>query len=409
MDSGVKRAVCVWHRRAGKDKTAFNFMVKKALERVGTYFYVLPTYAQGKKIIWHGMDKEGFRFLDHCPEAIRKRTSNQEMFIELKNGSIIQVVGSDNIDSLMGTNPIGVVFSEYSLQNPEAWDLIRPILDENGGWAIFNFTPRGNNHGWELWEMARHNDKWFSQILTVDDTGAVSKEVIDDERNSGMPEDFVQQEFYCSFNAPRSGAYYAHIMEKAEQEKRIGNVPWDPAIGVDTIWDLGIGDANAIWFTQSVGKEIRFIDYYENNGEGLSHYAKYLQAKPYVYKEHIAPHDIQARELGTGKSRLETARSLGINFKVAPSLSVEDGIEATRSMLSHAWFDAQKCKHGILALKNYRKEWDEKNKVFRTRPEHDWSSHAADAARMRAITLRTASPSRHAYGRARSNGSWMGA
>jgi len=409
LDSGIKRAVCVWHRRAGKDKTAFNIMVKKSLERVGTYFYILPSYAQGKKIIWNGMDKDGFRFIDHCPPEIRETILNQEMMIRLKNGSVIQVVGSDNIDSLMGTNPIGVVFSEYSLQNPEAWDLIRPILDENGGWALFNYTPRGNNHGWELYEMAKANNRWFSQILTVKDTGAVSEAVIDESRQAGMPEDLIQQEYYCSFNAPRSGSYYGHLIEKAVEDKRITVVPWEPSVGVETSWDLGMGDSTSIWFSQTVGKEVRFIDYYEMNGEGLPHYAKYLQSKPYTYTTHNAPHDIAVRELGSGKSRIETAAALGIKFNVAPKLSIDDGIEAVRSLLVNAWFDEVKCKHGILALKNYHKEYDDRNKVFKSHPEHDWSSHASDAMRTRAVTLKThRTPSRHHYG-ARSNGSWMGA
>ena len=146
IDNGYKRIIQVWHRRAGKEKTDINIVAKKIFERVGAYYYIFPTYNQGKKILWNGADKEGTRFLDHFPEATRKRNVGNEMFIEFKNGSTFQVVGSDNIDSIVGTNPLGVVFSEYSLQDPQAWDYIRPILAENDGWAIFNFTPRGDNH-----------------------------------------------------------------------------------------------------------------------------------------------------------------------------------------------------------------------------------------------------------------------
>lgn len=198
MDKGIKRAVCVWHRRSGKDKTLFNLMVKKAFERVGTYFYLFPTYTQGKKILWKGMDKSGFKFTDHIPPELIEKKNDTEMYIELKNGSVIQIVGTDQIDNIVGTNPIGCVFSEYSLQNPKAWDLIRPILAENGGWAIFNFTPRGKNHGWKILQQARQSDDWFHQVLSVEDTKAISEDVLEKERQE-MPQEMYEQEYLCKF------------------------------------------------------------------------------------------------------------------------------------------------------------------------------------------------------------------
>ena len=242
FDSGANRGVIVWHRRAGKDKTVLNIVVKKALERVGTYFYFFPTYAQAKKAIWDGRDKDGFAFLDHFPKEIIASKNATELQIKLRNGSIVQLIGTDKIDSIMGTNPIGCVFSEYSLQNPEAWDYVRPILAENDGWAIFDFTPRGQNHAFELYEMARNkmekgDKRWFAQKLTVEDTGALSQEKIQEERDSGMDEEMIQQEYYVSFRGIQKGAYYGSQMEKLDKERRICRIPYDADVPVDTWWD----------------------------------------------------------------------------------------------------------------------------------------------------------------------------
>jgi phage terminase large subunit len=385
IDRGYKRAVCIFHRRAGKDKTLINLITKEALKRVGVYYYLFPTYKQGRKIIWQGIDKAGMKFTDHIPEEIRKRTNDQEMMIELKNGSIIQIIGTDDIDRIIGTNPVGCVFSEYSLQNPKAWDLLRPILAENEGWAVFNYTPRGKNHGYELYEMAKNNPKWFAQILTVDDTKAISQEAIEEERLAGMDEDLIQQEFYCSFEAAIQGAYYAKQINKANEDGRITNVPYVENLPVYTVWDLGVGDSTAIWFVQLVNQEIRIIDYYEAQGEGLPYYAKVLDEKGYKYGGHYAPHDIQVREMGSGLSRLETARSLGINFQVVKNISIDDGINAARTIFNRCWFDKEKTKQGVNCLVNYHKEYDEKRKEYKNIPYHDWSSHGADAFRYLAV------------------------
>jgi len=393
LEDGIKRAVCVWHRRSGKDKTFVNYMATKMQERVGAYFYFFPTYAQGKKILWDGRDRAGFKFTDHFPQELRANTNNSEMKIEMNNGALFQVIGTDKIDAIVGSNPVGCIFTEYALQNPVAWDYIRPILAENGGWAIFCFTPRGKNHGHTLFKIARSDPKhWFTQVLTVEDTNAIPKDVLEQERREIIAKDgndaLYQQEYMCSFDVPIQGAYYGQQLMAAEEQGRIGKVPYDPAARVVTAWDLGIGDEMAIWFMQIVGQEIRVIDYYESSGEGLKHYVKILQNKPYVYEDHYAPHDIKVRELSTGKSRLEAAKSLGIDFTVAPMLGVEDGIEAVRMILARCWFDSTNCEKGLSSLRSYHKEWDEKNQVFRLRPHHDWASHGADAFRTFAVSYR---------------------
>lgn len=407
LDSGVKRAVCVWHRRSGKDKTLINLMAKKAMERVGTYFYFMPTYSQGRKIIWDGMDKDGFRFLDHFPKALRDGDpNNTDMRVKLRNGSIFQVVGTDNIDSIVGTNPVGCVFSEYSLQDPKGWDFIRPILRENGGWAVFNYTPRGKNHGFSLYQMAKSNPDWFTSLLTVADTGVLTPEDIQAERNAGMDEELIQQEFYCSFDSALQGAYYAKELKIAEAENRITNVPWEPQLPVDTWWDLGIGDSTAIGFTQTANKEIHFIDSYSTSGEGLAYFAKFLKEKPYIYGTHHFPHDVEVRELGTGKSRLEMAQSMGIRpTKVMPKLRIDDGINAARTIFNRCWFDQKKCQPLLESLYHYHKEWDEKRKEFKNHPLHDWSSHFADVFRGFAITYRPPVKKKHIH---TESAGWMG-
>ena len=397
LDRGKKRAVCVWHRRAGKEKTFLNYMAKEMVKRTGAYFYVFPELAQGRKVLWDGADREGFRFIDHFPaDAIDGQPNNTEMKIRIKGGSIIQVVGSDRYNSVMGTNPIGMVFSEYSLQDPSCWGYFRPILAENGGWAVFDFTPRGENHAYDLYELAKADpENWFCELLTVDDTQAIPRDILDREKAEIVRlhgnDALYQQEYYCSFTVPIAGAYYADNIMAAYKGGRVGKVPHEPRITVDTWWDLGINDRMSVWFTQSVGQELRVIDYYENTGQGFPHYIGVLKEKPYVYGKHTAPHDIEVRELTSGKSRRDTAAALGISFDVAPKLPIHEGIDAVRGQFSKCWFDAEKCRDGINALKNYRKQYDEKRKTYLNHPYHDWSSNAADALR----TMATAIDFRH--------------
>lgn len=391
MKAGTKRAVLVWHRRAGKEKTCWNYLIMKACQKVGIYYYFFPHFSQGRKILWDGVDKDGFRLLHHIPiPLILGNPNSTEMKIRLKNGSLIQVIGTNNIDSIVGTNPIGCVFTEYSLQDPRAWSLIRPILVENEGWAVFNFTPRGANHGKELYDMALKNPEWFCQLLTVQDTGVVSEADIQAERDSGMSEDFIQQEFYCSFTLGIEGSYYAKYMQDCRDEGRLGNVPWEEQQRVYTAWDLGYGDSCAIIFYQICGQEVHVIDYYENHGEGLPHYAGVLKDKRYIYAGHFAPHDIESHAFSSGLSAREVGADLGIRFTTLPTLKlrIEDGIEALRGIFPRLWFDDLKCKHLIKCLENYRKEFDTRLETYKERPRHDKYSHGADAMRYLAIAVK---------------------
>ena len=389
IDEGVKRIIMVWHRRAWKDKACFNVIVKKAMEEVWIYYYVFPTYSQWKKAVRDGIDKDGWKTIKHIPDELVSRKNDTEMKIELINGSIIQIIGSDNVDSIVGTNPIWIVFSEYSLQSPVVRDFLRPILAENGGWAIFNFTPRWDNHAKELLDMAKDNDKRLVSIQTVEDTKAIDPEVLEGERREIIQKNgndaIFQQEYYCSFDAGINGSYYAEILSQLENNGQRTKVPYDPALDVFTVRDLGINDSTAIRFFQIFGREIRVIDHYENNGEWLSHYVGVLREKGYRYWTVWLPHDAQARSLQTWKTVEEKMYEYGFNdVQIVPKLSVLDWINSARAILPRCYFDKEKTERGRKCLKNYHKEFDEKRTSFKW-PEHDWSSHSSDAFRYLAV------------------------
>jgi hypothetical protein len=388
LDSGVKRAVWTAHRRSGKDLTIFNWIIKELNTKIQTCYYILPTYSQAKKIIWEGMTKDGIRFLDFIPKELIAKKSESELSIRFENGSLLQLVGSDNYDRLVGTNPSICVFSEFALQNPTAWEYIRPILAENNGRAIFISTPRGENHFFEVMEIAKESDDWFGQVLSVDDTKAISVEAIAKEKASGMSEELIEQEFYCSFNMGQLGSYYGRCISQMIKENRICNVPYDENLLVYTAWDLGFTDSMSIIFFQKRGNEILIIDHYENRGEALKHYINILREKKYNYGTHYLPHDAKAHNSATGTTFLQVARESGYNFQVLQtSLSILEGIEKARGIFPRIYMDKERCAYLKKCLLDYHAEWDEKAKVFRGRPKHNWSSHTADCFRYMCIAL----------------------
>lgn len=400
FDSGIKRGVCVWHRRAGKDKCGLNVFIREMFKRKGQYYHLFPTARQARKAIWDGIDRDGLKVMDHFPKEVIASKNETDMKITLTNGSIYQLVGTDmGLDWLVGTNPIGLLFSEYPIMSPKAWDFLRPIIRENDGIALFVYTPRGQNHGHRMYEMAQNNDQWFCSKLTVEDTcrdsdgedgsRVVSAEDLEEERREGMDEQMIQQEYYCSFHAAIPGAYFAKEMTRMETDGRIGRVPWEPKLRTSTYWDLGVDDSMSVVFAQQHGQEVRIIDYYEASGEGLPHFISEIKSKPYSYDSHNAPWDIEVRELTTGKTRRETARSLGINFRVGKKVNKkEEAIEQARQLLSRCWMDRRKCEKLIAALRNYHKEYDDKNQVFKARPVHNWASHGADSFMELAMSIR---------------------
>jgi hypothetical protein len=388
-----KRACEVAHRRWGKDDLAMNFIAQESFKRVGTYWHMLPAATQARKVVWDSINKRGQRRIDQAvPPAIRKGQANKtEMKIELVNGSIYQCVGSDHFESLLGANPVGIIFSEWQRANPAAWDYLRPILRENGGWAIWIYTPFGRNHGKTTFDtftrlQAEGNPNYYAQISNITETGELTAEDIQEERDEGMSEAMIEQEYYCSFTAPTEGAYYAKELAKLEAAGHIGNFPHDPVLPTHTAWDTGVGDSTAIWFFQLVpfSNAVHFIDYYQAEGEGLAHYARAIQKraleKGYLYGEHIAPHDIEGSEWTVGESKLHRAKSFGIKFVVNPRVQHKDEtIEAVRVALPACRFNKATCQTGLDALWTYHKKWNDKLRAWGDRPEHDWASDGADA------------------------------
>jgi hypothetical protein len=397
MHGGGKRAIAIWPRRHGKDDVALHFTACAAHERVGVYWHLLPQQNQARKAIWDAVNPHtGRRRIDDAfPHALRDTTREQDMMIRFKTGSTWQVIGSDNYDALVGTPPIGVVFSEWALSNPQAWSLIRPILLENGGWAVFITTPRGRNHAHRMFQMAQASDEWFAERLTSDTTGVFTPEALATEkaeliaeRGEGDGEAIFQQEYMTSWSAALPGAYYAKLIDKAEAEGRLGFVPYNPQKQVHTAWDLGRNDATVIWFVQRNGTGWDVIDYYANTSVGIDHYVKHVKDKDYNYGEHLLPHDAENEVLvSTTGSIKETAESMGLKGgRVVPrTKSVANDINEVRQIIPTCRFDKDKCEKGLDALRSYRRIWDEKLKAYRDTPLHDWASDPADAFRTFAI------------------------
>jgi phage terminase large subunit len=399
MESGGLRGLLVAHRRYGKDDIALHYTATQMIEKPGNYWHMLPAYTQGKKVIWNAVNpKTQKRRIDEAfPVELRTRTNNTEMLIEMATGAVWQIVGSDNYDSIVGAPPRGIVFSEWALANPMAWPYLEPILEENGGWALFIYTSRGNNHGRTFYETALKSDHWFGGKVTAHETDVFTEEQLErirqglmDNYGDELGRALYEQEYECSFEGAVFGAYYAKQMRDAREQNRIGLVPYQPGIEVDTCWDLGIDDSQSCWFFQPIQKGFHFIDYYEASGYGWEHYAQVLKDKPYVYGNHWMPHDAAARVQSPGevaKTPQEMAEDLGIS----PITTVERPrnmdlilkvqIPACRNMLARCWFDEEKCKHGIMCLENYKANYDEQKKKLGNRPEHDWASHGADAYR----------------------------
>jgi len=381
-------AIIVAHRRFGKTVAAINDLIRSCFEidrpnvRVA---YIAPYLSQAKAVAWD----YALEFTRDIPEI---KVNHSELRIDFLNGARFRLFGADNYNAMRGLYFDAVVLDEMADFPASAWsNVIRPALADRRGSATFISTPKGKNEFWELWHEAQDDPNWFTAMLKASDTSILDQEELDEARRT-MGDDRYEQEFECSFEAAIQGAFYAKEMKEATENGRITRVPYDRAASVITAWDLGIGDSTAIWFAQFVGQEIRIIDYYENSGVGLDHYAKVLLDKEYHYEQHILPHDVQVKELGTGKSRLETLDALGIrNIEIAPKLAVEDGIQAARTMIPKCWFDADNCTRGVEALRQYRRDFDEKLKTWRGRPLHDWTSHGADAFRYLAVGYRSQS------------------
>lgn len=388
---GYKRLIFVWSRRAGKDVMCWNIIIRQALLRVGNYFYVFPNKEQARNAIWDSITNDGKKFIDFIPKEIIKNINNVRMSIKLINGSNIQLMGAKTYNSMTGTNPKGIIFSEFAQSEPLALQYAIPIINANEGFIILQSTPRGKNEFYKFFQIAQNNpDTWYSEVRTVDDLKHIDKKIIDSDIEMGiMSEDLVQQEYYCDFSLGVAGSFYAHYLDRMEIEERIGDILWDPSHPVHTSWDLGINDHTAIIMYQVIGQKICILEAYQNKDKGLEFYAKYLKEKPYQYGSHFVPHDARVRDLSTGIERIEKLRDLGIDAQVAPNVSIADGIEAVRTILPRMWINRSTSKDLILSLEHYRKEFDEKRQVYLERARHDRYSDMADSLRYLAITYKS--------------------
>ena len=390
---GKRWACLVCHRRAGKTVACVNELIKAALtegKKDGRYAYIAPQLSQAKDIAWG--------YIKQFTGALPGVTYNEsELWTQLPNGNRIRLYGTDNADRLRGLYMDGAVMDEYAQHDPTVFDLIiRPQLIDRNGWAVFIGTPAGHNKFYEIYQKSLgiwenedgskyDNAEWFSMVLKASKSGILPPLELEAAKRE-MSQDAYDQELECSFEAAIKGAVFGKEMKLAEDEHRICSVPYDRGSEVWTAWDLGIGDATAIWFAQQVGREVRIIDFYQSSGVAIDHYVRVLKDKPYNYARHLLPHDADKTELGTGMSITEQLKSMGVrNTRVVPKLTLSEGIEQARKFIGKCYFDAKKTYTGTEALKLYRYNYDEKLAVPSKKPIHDWASHPADAFRYLAV------------------------
>jgi len=377
-------SVLVCHRRFGKTVCMINHLIKSALTcnlKNPRFAYIAPTFKQAKSIAWDYMKQ----FTAKIPAT---KFNETELRVDLPNGARITLLGAENSDGLRGIYLDGCVIDEYAnIEGKLFAEIIRPALSDRKGYCVFIGTPAGmNNNFYDLYQHANGAEDWFNYKAKASETKIVDPEELEKAREV-MGEKKYMQEFECDWIANIEGAIYGDEMNKLDDKKQLSRVPYDPTLPVSTAWDLGVADHSSIIFFQQKGTAIQIIDYHEERGHGLPHYIQLLNEKPYVYKEHYAPHDIEVQEFGNGKTRREIAYQLGIRFKVVPKLPVEEGIHAVTMLLNRCWIDTDHCKNLIDALRHYHRKYIDKNRMFRSKPVHDWSSHACDAMRYLAVGL----------------------
>lgn len=377
-------ACLVAHRRAGKTVACINDLIRRAFvdeKENARYAYIAPYHSQAKSIAWDYL----LRFSD----PVRVNANASELWVELINGARIRLFGADNPDALRGLYLDGVILDEYADMRPRVWgEIIRPLLADREGWAVFIGTPKGHNAFYDIYKTSKVSESWYSASIKASESRLLpASELIDAAK--GMSEDQYEQEFECSFEAAILGAYYGKELKAAEN--RITKVDYDPALPVYTAWDLGYHDDTAIIFYQCTYDEIHLIDYYSGSGLPIEDYANVVLGKSYKYEKHYLPHDARAKTLASGgRSIIEQLASYLTIAKmdIVPSLSVQDGIQAARAAFPKMWFDKENMGEAVELLKQYQREWDEEKKAFRDKPRHDHTSHCADAFRMMAISYR---------------------
>ena len=377
-------SVLVCHRRFGKTVCMINHLLMAALtSKVSNprYAYIAPTFKQAKSIAWDYIKQ----FTHKIPGV---KFNETELRVDLPNKARITLLGSENCDGLRGIYLDGCVIDEYANVNDRLFpEIIRPALSDRKGFCIFIGTPQGmNNNFYELFQHAKGADDWFYFKAKASETKVVDQDELTKAKEV-MGENKFKQEFECDWIANIEGSIYGKTLAKIENQRQITRVPYDPSLPVNTAWDLGVSDHSAIIFFQQLGRSINIIDYHEERGQGMPHFIELVKNKEYIYKDHFAPHDIEVTDFSNGKTRREVAYQLGLRFKVVPKLPLEDGIHATTMTLPRCWIDVDHCKKLIDALRHYHRKYLDKNRMFRSKPVHDWSSHACDALRYMSIGL----------------------
>ena len=377
-------AVLNCHRRFGKTVCILNHLIKSALTNTlpnPRYAYVAPTYKQAKSIAFDYIKQ----FTAKIPGVKYNET---ELRCDLPNGSRITLLSGEAGDSLRGLFLDGVCIDETAQIEPSLWnEILRPALSDRKGFCYFIGTPAGmQNFFYEIYQYANSDPKWLAYTAPVSKTNIIDQEELD-AALAQMGESKFKQEFECDWIANIEGSIFGNIIKDLDDKKQLTNVVYDPTLLVNSVWDIGVGDSTAIIFYQRLGNTINIIDYYENRREGLPHYVEVLKEKPYVYDKHFAPHDIEVQEFSSGKTRREVAWQLGINFKILPKIPLEDGIHSLKMVLPRCYFDTDKTKPLIDALRHYHRKFNEKMRMFNNKPVHDWSSHAADSARYMAMSI----------------------
>tara|TARA_R100001594_G_scaffold26371_2_gene51142 strand:+ start:2683 stop:4014 length:1332 start_codon:yes stop_codon:yes gene_type:complete len=384
--------VAVCHRRFGKTVMAINWLLREILtcERKNAQgAYIAPTYAAAKRIAW-------VMLREYAGVIPGGRFNEAELRYDGPDGKRIWLLGGENVDALRGLRLDSAVMDEYADMNARLFpEIIRPALSDFGtGKALWIGTPRGTDqfkaiYDTALGNMEKGDDEWFAMRFPASETNIIPEKELQAARDT-MDESQYEQEFECSWAAALVGAYYAKALDRIELQGQVGSVPWEPNAPVWTAWDLGMRDSTAIWFGQSIRGEVghRIIDYYESSGEGLHHYISHLRAQPYVYGDHYFPHDVLVRELGSGSSRYEMLQGHAVRPTIVSKLSLQDGIEAVRALIPTLHFDRDNCSQGLKYLRHYHRQWNDRNQTWREKPNHDASSHSADAMRYAAIGLR---------------------
>lgn len=367
--NGGKKAIAVWHRRAGKDIMGINWITAAALREVGIYWYVYPTYNQAKMSVWDGMTLDGRAYMSFIPEAAIAKSQQYKQRIVFKNGSVIQFVGSDRYSSIRGSGIKGAVISEYSYHDPRAMtSVIEPMVIRNNAWLLYLYTPSDDpklTHGEELYLKYKDDKAAYCEIKTIEDTTDHEGKPLVNQANLKsveMTTEEIRREFYCDFEAYRykradQGGTFVEQLRLAESEGRITHVPYDSAYKVNTYWDIGIVDYTVIWFVQEKQETIDIIDFYINRGKHLEFYLNHLRLRSYSYGKNVLPHDMSRRQMPTLDTRLsganEIAEKLGFSpFELGRKYLREEMINNARALLSSNYLriDERKCRYGINGL-----------------------------------------------------------